>query len=331
MRVFAFRLSLRYLIICVIALACTACIPDKPSVVLELASQGLYSAALSQDGAGVVLSSIQHGGSYWRLGKKPERVFNWNHVQGDFSDFRAVALSRDGRFALTAEDRRFVVWNAESGKSIGFWDAPGKIIDVALADGGAFAMVALDNYQVVYVDVIKGGFVSKLIHDSPVSSVSISADGGLGVTATEDGKVRVWVLKAKKVLREWQHPGQVSLVSLKADGKYAFAFVQHHGAFVWHAAKDEKVLEIPLRGATVTAARFDRKRQWLLMGTSTREVYLWDWGEKKELQRWLAPKKSMWKPEGAAFYDVAFSVKAREVVSVASNGALYFWSLAAAQ
>lgn len=306
---------------------CSGCLPDKPNKVVELAAQGAYSAALSQDGRGVVLSSIKHGGSYWRLGKKPERLFNWNHAQGDFSDFRAVALSRDNRFALTAEDRRFVVWNTESGKSVGFWDAPGKILDVTLSDGGAFALVALDNYQVVYVDVIQGGFVTKLIHDSPVSSVSISGDGGLGLTATEDGKVRVWILKSAKVLREWSHPGQVSLVRLKADGKFALAFVQHHGAFVWDAAKDKKVLEIPLRGAAVTAARFERKRKWLLMGTSIREVMLWDWGKQKEIQRWLAPKKSIWKPEGTAFYDVAFALKSKQAVSVASNGALYYWPL----
>lgn len=328
----AYSLCIRRLIVSfLLVLSCVSCIPDKPSKVVELATQGAYSAALPQNAQGVVLSSIKHGGSYWSLGKKPERLFNWNHAQGDFSTYRAVALSRDNRFALTAEDRRFVVWNTHSGRSVGFWDAPGKILDVALSDGGAFALVALDNYQVVYVDVIQGGFVSKLIHDSPVSSVSISADGGLGITATEDGKARVWVLKSAKVLREWSHPGQVSLVRLRADGKFAFAFVQHHGGFVWDAAKDKKVLEIPLRGAAVTAARFERKRRWLLLGTSIRQVILWDWGKKTELQRWLAPKKSMWKPEGTAFFDVAYALKSKSVAAVASNGALYYWPLSKTQ
>ena len=106
----------------VVLCVCVACVPDKPAKLLELASQGLYSAALSQDGRGVVLSSIQHGGSYWALGKKPERLFNWNHAQGSFSEFRAVALSRDNRFALTAEDRRFVVWNAKKKENGGHFD-----------------------------------------------------------------------------------------------------------------------------------------------------------------------------------------------------------------
>jgi WD40 repeat protein len=317
----------RDFLVMILALQCVACLPDKPINTVELATRGLYTAAFSQDGRGVVVSSLKHGGSYWTLHKNPERAYNWNHARDSFTAFRAVALSRDNRFALTAEDRRFVVWNTHSGKSVGFWDAPGKIIDVALSDGGAFALVALDNYQVVYVDVMRGGFVSKLVHESPVSSVAISVDGGLGVAATEDGKVRVWVLRSKKVLREWAHPAQVSLVSLAPSGKEVFTFVQHHGAFIWHAEKDALLLEMPMRGSAVTAARFHDQRAWLLMGTSTREVLLWDWGKEQPLARWLAPSKSWWKPKGAAFFDVAFLSKTEQIVSVASNGALYYWPL----
>ena len=233
-----------------------SCLSDKPAQKVELARHGVFDAALSQEGEAVVLGSLQHGGSYWTLGKRYERQFNWNHGQGVFSDLSVVAISRDRSYALTADERRFVVWNTRTGASVGFWQVDGKITSAALSDAGAYALVGLDNYEALYVDVKQGGFVHKMAHTAGISSVAISADGGLGVTATEAGLVQVWVLKSAKSIRQWTLKGRANLVSVNQKGEQVFAFSPHSGGFVWDARRNEQLLVLPLRSTTVTAARF---------------------------------------------------------------------------
>ncbi|MEJ2741796.1 MAG: hypothetical protein P8176_04755 [Gammaproteobacteria bacterium] len=327
-----FKLSFLRVWMALIGVSLLGCVADKPVRKSELAVQGLYAAALSQNGEAVVLGSIQHGGSYWTLGTQFERRFNWDHQKDQekrgHSALTVVALSRDNRFALTADERRFVVWSTQTGESIGFWQVDGKITGAAFSDGGAFALVGLDNFEALYVDVKQGGFVHKLIHAAAIQDVAISADGGLGVTATEAGLVQVWVLKAAKSIRQWEHDGPVNCIAIDAKGEHVFTFGSSVGGQIWDARKNERLLEIPLSNGSVTAARFHDHKPHLLLGTSARETALWNWSTKKQLQRWIAPKKSLWKPEGIRLYDVAFTRSEKHVLSVASNGALYVWDVA---
>ncbi|WP_235015381.1 hypothetical protein [Oceanicoccus sp. KOV_DT_Chl] len=116
---------LRCLVI-VLPLLLSACDSGKaPTQSWENAVKGAYSAALSQDGQRSVIGSITHGGSLWTT-SKGERLFNWNHKKGEYSNIIAAGFSPDGRFALTADHQTMVLWDATTGQSLTFWTAPTK-------------------------------------------------------------------------------------------------------------------------------------------------------------------------------------------------------------
>lgn len=310
-----------------ILLLLSACgLDDTPNSSIEHASQGVYDAKLSLKGEYAVVASINHGGSFWRL-SDGERLYNWNHAAGSYTNLVAVALSGNGKIALTADQRRLVAWRASDGKSIGFWNTPAKVLCIALSYNGRYALVGLDNYTAIYIDIQDGTLLNTVTHEGAVKSVALSANGGLGITGSEDLTARLWRLKDGKQLRKWDHNFTVNYVTLSGDGTLAFTSSQHDRSFIWDAKKNQVAFEIASRSATVTAARFSINNEQLLIGTTARKVALWDLKNKTKVTEWITPKKSNWKPEGVRIYDVSFSSKPDTFYSIASNGMSYQWSL----
>ncbi len=305
----------------------TSCLADKPVSTSELAVQGAYTASLTQKGEFALVGSIRHGGSLWSLKalKKRERLFNWNHRSGNYTAFRATALSRDGRFGLTADDYQLVVWDVTTGESLGFWNTEGKILSVCLSDEGPFALIGLDNYEALYIDVRQGIIVKRLYHDSAVLSVDITGDGGLGISGSSNGLAYVWALRQGKEIRKWEHDQRVKLVALSRDGNKGFTYGQGNVGNIWDIRKNKTLFKIERNNVIITAARFDVKAKHFFVGDSMGTTQLWDITKGKLIKKWRAPKKNFWKPEGVIIHDVSYGKKKGTYFSVASNGLLYHW------
>src|SRR5262249_47031439 len=71
-------------------------------------------------------------------------------------------------------------------------------------------------------------------HSDKVTSVSMTADARLAVSASEDRTIRVWDLKAGKCLRTFQgHSDKVHSVSVTPDGRRAVSGSEDHTLRVW--------------------------------------------------------------------------------------------------
>ena len=105
---------------------------DKPLQTLETSKQGTYSGSLSPSGQFALVGSIHHGGSLWRI-EDAERLYNWNHSADQYSSIVQSTFSTDSKFALTAEKKRFVLWDVASGRPGGFWPAENGVLDPQLS------------------------------------------------------------------------------------------------------------------------------------------------------------------------------------------------------
>lgn len=299
--------------------------PDKS---WEVAVKGTYSAALSEDGRLAVVGSITHGGSLWETARG-ERLYNWNHRQGEYSNIIACGFSPDSRFALTADHQTMVLWNTETGKSLTFWTAPSEVHSIDLTPNGNYALLGLGDFSVVLFDVKRGGIERSFYHENRVRSVALSDDGRLAVSGSDDQTAKLWDLQAGKALFTWQHNAEVLTVAISPGGDRALTVAKYDKAVVWNTATGKPVGELPLsstaikRGQSFVSAAFSADGRQLLTGNSDRLVQLWSVADMSLVAEWTLPKRDAWKPTGAAVVAVSFGAQDKQYYAIASNGFLH--------
>ncbi|OMH39670.1 WD40 repeat domain-containing protein [Motiliproteus sp. MSK22-1] len=296
---------------------------DSPDTQVEYAVQGVYTAALSADARYAAVGSIQHGGSLWNS-VQHERLYNWNHKEGSYTDLVATAFSPDGEYAVTAGQQTLVLWETSTGKPHWFWNSPAAVLDIALSPEGSYALLGLIDHTAVYFDIKNGGLKQTLHHQGRVRAVDLSDDGNLGLTGSDNNLAKLWNMQNGELLQTVEHENSVNTVALSPSGRYAFSASQLDRAFIWDTQSgnilhtlsgDEGFLAKRL---SYTAAVFSPNSDQLLTGNTGGLVQLWDVREGKELRRWQVFLRDKFRPTSATVFALAFSN--RGYTAVAANG-----------
>lgn len=304
----------------------------KPSHSLEVAAIGIHSAALSDDGMLATIGSIHHGGSFWQLTSE-ERIFNWNHKQGETSTITVTDFSEMGNWALSANPYNLVLWDTKSGKGERFWQAPGEILDAELGPNANFAILGLSDHTAVIFNIRQGGILRTFHHNNRVRSVDLSQDGKFAITGSEDYTANLWNIETGEKISTIKHDDDVQLVKISKDGTLALSVSKYDKALLWRTQSAELIGELPLsaqhlqRGVRFISAQFSNDNTHLLTGRPDRIVELWDIATLSKVSRWKLPKRSQWKPTSAAAIEVGFSTSNDTFLAVASNGFIHTLTL----
>ncbi len=269
----------------------SACDTRKPESVQEVAVQGVLSAEISRDGSFAVVGSIHHGGSGWDL-QAFNRLYNWNHQSGQLSTLRSVALSGDGRRALTVENRDLVVWDTTTGQALNFWQTGDKVLAAALSGDGSLAVLGQQNSQAILFDVNAGAERQVFAHEAEVYAVGISDDGSRVITGADDFDAVLWDATRGLPLHRFSHDNQVKQVAISADGSRILTQAQREKAVIRDAVSGDAIATLPLEYENFTAARFSADAGELLIGTFQGDVYLYRLSDVSQIVHWQAKGKN---------------------------------------
>lgn len=294
--------------------------PDKRSA---LAAQGLYAAALSQEGDLSLVGSIHHGGSLWG-NQKHERLFDWNHQPEGYSSILATDIAPDGRFGVTADKRNIVIWEVASGDAVWFWKAPADIDSISLASGGNITAVGMRDYTLTLFDSQNGGLLRIFRHEGDVQSVAISQDGRFVVSGSDDSSARFWDVRQNKEVSRVEHDNQVMTVALSADAQKAFSSSYRGNSWVWDTQTGKTLTQLPHPSGFYRSARFSKSGNQLLTGTSAGHIQLWSLPAGDEVAIWTATPKDPWIASNTQVLAVAF--KGNGYVAIGASGFLYHFS-----
>ena len=291
----------------------------------ELASQGLYSADISDDATTSLVGSIQHGGSLWSV-QNNERRFNWNHAKAEFTPLISVDIDPSGSYAITGGARTLVLWNTVTGQSEGFWNTPGDIKSLMANDNGDFALVGMDDQTARYFDVKNGGIKQTLRTGAIVRAVALDKTGDMAVTGDDNYNVTLWDIKTGEQRQKWQLSNRIASVALSLDGKYVFAAAQLGTAKIWSTSTGEVVSEISTggltsRNITYGKAKFSTDNRYLLVGGINSSVKLLSVLTGDTLKSWTLNKKDKLRPTGSSVLAVAFG-PGDKYYAIGSNGLL---------
>lgn len=300
---------------CLILLS--ACAPG-PDSSIQLAQQGLLSGALSADGKTAVVGSIHHGGSLWELSKK-ERLYDWNHQSGQFSSMRSVAISGNGLIAVTSEEKNLVVWDASTGKSLGFWEAADRVLAIALNANGSRALIGMRDGTLDYFDLKTGQVLQRMQHEAEVRSVALAQIEGIGVSGSDDFTARSWDLNSGKELARLNLSNQVKTVGISGSGKLAFTSAQRSGIKLWEPASGKVAKTIDTRFTNYSSMRFTDDENFMWLGTSAGMIEYWSISKAERLQQWEAEPRQAWGGASSKAI-IAISAQGKEARVLTADG-----------
>lgn len=301
------------------------CSAEEPISTAQLAVQGLYSAALSDNGAGSLVGSIQHGGSYWK-NSSPQRLYNWNHATGEYTPLVSVDIDPSGDFAATGGARTMVLWSTVTGESLGYWNTPGDVKSLKLTRNGNFALVGMDDQTARFFDIKNGGILQTLRTGAIVRSVDVTPDGRYGLTGDDSYNVTLWDLATGEVKYTWQLDNNIATVKLSDDGSYAFGAAQLGDAKVWSTLTGTQVSQIDTgalqsRNVTIRQAVFSPSNRNLLLGQQNRRVNLVNLMTGEVIRSWDMYLKDTLRPTGSTVLALAFGA-GDSYYAIGSNGYL---------
>lgn len=307
---------MRLLLLSVIALL-VAC-SEGPKSTYQLAQQGLLSGAVNAEENLAVIGSIHHGGSLWDV-QRNERLFSWNLQEGGFSSFRTVAISADGKVAVTTEERNIGVWSAESGESKGFWQAADRVLALALSEDGSKALIGMRNGMVDFFDLRSGQVLQRMKHQAEVRSVAISADAKLGLSGSDDFSAKSWDLTSGENLQTLTLRNQIKTVALSNDGKLAFTSAQREGISLWDPERGTVEKSIEARYTNYSSVDFSDDDRTLVLGTAGGVVEQRSVSSGELTKKWQAkPRKAYGGASSKAI--VAVQAQRGAVLALSADG-----------
>ena len=287
---------------------------------LEVAAQGLYAGALSEDAELLIVGSLNHGASLWSTPENA-RLFNWAHQQGEYAELVAAAFSPDGSRAVTMDPRTLVLWDTGNGRALNYWATPGAVMDAALFSDNRTALLGLEDHSALVFDAQTGDYQRTLLHEGPVAAVAVAVDGTVALTGSDDQTAVLWRLNDGTAAQRYQHGSPVRVVALSSDNRYAFTAAQGDLVALWDNRSGQRV-HVFQDGINhgVTAARFSDDGTRLAIGYANRKISLFAIPSGAALQRWDPGTRHPMRATGSAILELAFGPGA--LLAVTGDGRL---------
>lgn len=294
----------------------------------DIEPTGTTSFGLSRDGRFALLYSKEHQLLLWDL-ENNEELAQLGAQDPEANTVSHIRIADNGRFAITATQQNFAVWDLGWTQAQGLWSiSDGLIRDIDISSNGEQILLGLSNGKAIYVDLVTGRRLEFLAHREKVNSVAISPNGRFALSGGNDYNAYLWDTQTGLALYKFEHGARINRVALQRDGKLAFTSDGSNDAYVWDLSNGEKISELKAfdRQLIFTSARFSDDGRHLVTGTPGSRVMLWDVQTGKRLDYWEVEPQKDARPPRAVVYDATFDQKQR-IISGTSAGIAQAWRI----
>jgi WD40 repeat protein/DNA-directed RNA polymerase subunit RPC12/RpoP len=201
-------------------------------------------------------------------------------LKGHAGIVQAVALSSDGRLAVSGSDDRTVrVWDLSTGVCVATLEGhTGWVRCVAVTSDGRLAVSGSDDRTVRVWDIQTGRCDVVLEgHTGWVRGVAVSAEGGLAVSGSDDRTVRVWDIQTGRCNAVLEgHTDYVLGVALTPDGRLAVSGSGDNTVRVWDLVSNKCVRVLEGHTDYVLGAAVTADGRLAVSGSADNTIRVWE-------------------------------------------------------
>ncbi len=299
-----------------------------PLVRIEHGAGGSQAADISYDGQLSVVSTLDKGISVWSR-EQASPIFEWSHQGEDANVVTHVGFSFDKSYVVSADADTFAIWNLNNGEPEGLWRIDeSSIRDIAISNQGKAILVGRGNGKVMFFQHQSGRRLEFLGHNEKVNSVALSPNGFYALSGGNDYQAYLWDTRSGQVIHAFNHPGRVTKVALDPKGRFAFTADSQKSANIWDVQTGELISQLRFieRQKIFSDVVFSEDGQFLLTGSPSRRITLWNVASGKIEKEWVVAAKDGPAPQSAVVYAVGFVDNAR-IMSESSSGLAEIWPL----
>ena len=219
----------------------------------------------------------------------------YQRLEGHGGPVKGVAVSPDGRFALTASfDYSVGFWDLASGDLIRWLEGHEAAANaVAFLPDGRRAISAGDDFDLILWDLETGQALRRLEgHKGKLIAVTVSPDGRLAASSGWDGLVGLWPLDEPGPVR-WidGHKANVNDAKFTADGRTLYTASYDGTIRRWEVATGDLDRVLVEHGFGVNHLVLNEEEGWLAYGAVDGAIRAIDLATGEELADLTADRR----------------------------------------
>lgn len=252
------------------------------------ATLGVVTSVLSNDGKQII--SADKAGALLVLDAASGRVIR-KIADANKSGIKLMSVAPDAaRVAIYGADSTLQVWSLTDAKSVAIktpvngiraltWSSDGKVLTTAGEDKNVnvWLLPESGNTELVALKELKGAA-------GTITTLSAGTTPDQLITASEDGKVRIWSISEAKIIHEIASAGILSL-GQSPDGKQLITGGADGALRIWDVTRGKQTSE--LRGS-VTASQQLAALDWTMAAQGLEQAFY-----KAEVARMEAQNKAL--------------------------------------
>jgi len=216
--------------------------------------------------------------------------------QGHTGFVRSIALSPDGRYAITgSNDTTARLWDVESGLELRVLGGHKKEVEgVAYDPGGRTVATCSTDGTVKLWDVVTGEVLKELReagvtpdhYSYYIRAVAFSSDGSL-LAGAHGPKVIIWNLSTSQPTHVLVHQASVQAVAFSPNRKYLASgtWAGDNRVVIWNLDTGRRLYTLRGHKSGITSLSFSRDSALLASGSEDGTLRLWDLGFGGEVHR----------------------------------------------
>lgn len=318
-----------YTIIFFVSMLLNGCfLSSSPTKKWLIEPNGATAFGMSRDSRFALTFSEPNQLVLWDL-KENKLLAHLGPLDKPQSTVSLIKISDNVRYAITASQTNFAVWDLAWSQSKGLWSiADGLIRDIDISSDGEQVLLGLSNRKAIYLDLVTGRRLEFLAHREKVNSVALSPNGHFALTGGNDYNAYLWDTETGQIIRTFAHEQRIVKVALQRDGKYAFTSDGGNSGTIWDLKTGTETSQLHsfARQLIFSSARFSDDGRQLATGTPSSKLIIWDTLSGNKIASFEVQPKKDTRPPRAVVYDAAFDGNNR-VISASSSGIAEAWPL----
>ena len=243
---------------------------------------------------------------------------------GHTGEVTSLAADRDFGLLLSgASDGTARLWNGDDGKLVASIDLPGPAARVVAAftnDTFGLAGNALGRLHLLNLQTHERAARLTSADRSAITALAVAADGRIGVCASRDGRLRVWDIAQRTLLRDIAaHKERATCVAISADGARAVSGSYDGTVRVWNLELAGRKHTLAGHADAVNGVALTPDGRLAVSGGSDGKLIVWDVDAGHALK--------ILSGHSASVTAVAVSADGRRALSGSSDTSARLWDL----